>query len=127
MRFKICNSYGCRHELLTVREVKNRICEPHRRLLENDAIFAGVCWNCGTITIVESRQWDNKKEEYYIRDKYIFSKGCRCCTENEEDNINWMTIPGERKERIISDVAIAAITHQNNRLIVDYQPNITGS
>lgn len=127
MQFRICNCYGCENELLTVREVKTRICEAHRRTLaENEDMFAGVCWQCGTITLVESRQWDPKEKQFYIKARYIMSKGCKNCTGNEEDNINWMTIPGEAQERIISDVAIAEITHQNNRLIVDYQPDITG-
>jgi hypothetical protein len=35
------------------------------------------------------------KEKVYIKDRYIFSKGCKHCTDNEDNNISWMTIKGD--------------------------------
>lgn len=125
MEFMLCNCYGCSNELLTVNEVKNRMCEGHRRMALEEESYIGVCWYCGNPTAVGNRNWNSKDKEYTIKDKYIMSKGCKECTGNEENNINWMTIPGESKERVISDVAVMAITDQNNRLFTDYQPDIT--
>jgi len=122
MKFLQCNCFGCENELLTVNEVKGRMCEGHRRMALLEESYIGVCWNCGNPTAIGNRQWNQKDKEYTIKDKYIMSKGCKECTGDENDNINWMTIPGERFERVISDVAVMAITHQNNRLFTDYQP-----
>lgn len=122
MRLKHCNSYGCRQKLLTVEEVKNRICEPHRSNLEDENYYVGICWSCGAITLVEDRQWDLKKREFFIRAKTIFSIGCELCTGDEEDNIRWINIPIE-----LGTHAIAEITDQTDRLIISYQPSISNS
>jgi len=122
MRLKHCNSYGCTQKLQTVEEVKNRICETHRDALQYEDSYVGICWHCGAITLVEDRQWCRKQKKYYIEAKTVFSKGCKLCTGDEENNIKWMNIPPE-----IGTHAITEITNQNDRLIVDYQPSISPS
>jgi hypothetical protein len=64
------------------------VCDYHYRFIKDDDFWVGVCWVCGTVTAVGPR-------EDLIKDKYIFSKGCKRCTENEEMNISWMTIKEE--------------------------------
>ena len=121
--FTRCNCYGCNNELLTLEEVKNKICQGHMEMARSDENFVGICWECGRITLVESRQWNEKTGEYRIPDKYIFSKGCQFCTGSDQANIDWMTIPGESKQRILSDIAVVEITNQNNEptvIFVDY-------
>ena len=125
MQFLICNCYGCSTELLDVREVKSRMCEQHRRMAAKDDSYVGICWFCGNPTAVGSRSYNKKEGEYTIKDKYIMSQGCLECTGDQENNIKWMTIPGETKERVISDVAVVEITHQNNRLFTEYQATST--
>ena len=122
MQLLICNCYGCDNELLTISEVKNRVCEGHRKRAALEENYVGVCWSCGYITAVGNRNWDRKEKEYKIKAKYIMSKGCAECTGDSKNNINWMTIPGDTVERIISDVAVTEITDQTNRLFADYQP-----
>lgn len=121
IKFLQCNIYGCANELLTVSEVKGRMCEGHRHLALEEKSYVGVCWYCSYPTALGDREWDEQKGEYLIKDKYIMSKGCEECTGNKEDNISWMTIPSESAERIISDIAVMEITHQNNQLFTDYQ------
>jgi hypothetical protein len=92
--------------------------------------FVGVCWECGNITIVESRIWDPIHKEYKIPSKYIFSKGCRRCTGTEDSNIDWMTIlpegmldpiTGIKNRKELSNIAVAEITDQHNGQFTDYQ------
>lgn len=83
-----CNVYGCSRLLTTIPEMIAGICNAHFEKLQLEDYFAGICWNCGRITAVGNR-------EGIVKDKYIFSKGCRLCTGNEEMNISWMTIKGE--------------------------------
>ena len=118
--FRTCNCYNCEQELLTLEEIRNRICKYHFKIAQDDDYFVGVCWECGNITITESRQWDRKTREYTIPSKYIFSKGCKACTGNNDDNINWMTIPKESEEIVLSSVAVVEITNQDNRLFDVY-------
>jgi hypothetical protein len=122
MHFLLCNCYGCNNELLTVKEVKGRMCEGHRRQAASDDYYVGVCWDCGYPTAVGNRVWNRKDGGYIIKAKYIMTKGCLSCTGEPQNNINWMTIPGESKERIISDIRVMEITDQNNLLFEDYQP-----
>jgi len=105
-----------------------RICSDHLEMAESDDNFIGVCWCCGNITLVESRHWDPRFREYNIPSKYIYSKGCRECTGNKEDNIRWMTILpegvldafGVTNRKDLTDVAVIAITDQHNGLFTEY-------
>jgi len=69
------------------------------QLLEDDDYFAGICWECCTVTFIGNRYRAVKREGTYkrfkelvIKDKYIFSKGCEKCTGNVNSNVDWMTI-----------------------------------
>lgn len=92
VQYKRCDCYQCSNTLRSYDEVISGICEPHFELAVKDENYIGVCWNCLRITLIGTRL-DNK-DRLVIKDKYIFSKGCRHCTGNEEDNISWMTIKG---------------------------------
>lgn len=90
MQAQRCDCYGCLNNLTTFDEVMSGICDDHRRLILDDDNYAGVCWNCCRVTIVGPRR--SHKGELIIKDKYIFSKGCRHCTGKEESNVDWITI-----------------------------------
>lgn len=87
---KRCDCYKCPNILETVDEVVSGVCEEHFELLNDDDNYIGICNNCLKITIVGTKE--DSKGKFRIKDKYIFSKGCRHCTNNEESNISWMTI-----------------------------------
>jgi hypothetical protein len=123
--FRICNCYGCENELLTLKEVKDGICKQHMDRVSDEENFVGICWECMNITIVDSRIWDDRHKMHIIPSKYIFSKGCKRCTGDEETNIDWMTILGEsvadeitgvKNRKDLSNVAVAEITNQPNGL-----------
>ena len=128
--FRKCNCYHCENDLLTLDEVKNQICNGHLDNVSKEDYFVGICWYCGNITTVESRRWDPRHKCFVIPSKYIFSKGCKSCTQDEENNIKWMTIlpegvldaiTGIQNRKELSDVAVVEITNQHNGLFTEYQ------
>jgi hypothetical protein len=77
----------------------------HITMLRDEAYLVGICWQCNEITLVEPKE---QGKNLFIKDKYLFSKGCRHCTGNEESNLDWMTIPKEQlKERVLSQVMVS--------------------
>ena len=98
-QYPLCDCKGCENELITFEEVLSGICDGHMQLLKQDKYYAGICWNCSRITLIGNRfrtvrkPGTNKRfEEEFIKDKYIFSKGCVHCTGSEKSNVDWMTI-----------------------------------
>lgn len=86
----LCNCLGCENILNSYEEYRSGICDAHAEILSDDRYYVGVCWECNTVAYVGPRY--NRHRELIIKDKYIFSTGCRACTGNEKKNINWMTI-----------------------------------
>jgi len=113
-----CNCLRCENILSNYEEYKSGICDAHAELLSDDRYYVGVCWECSTITYVGPRY--NMHHELIIKDKYIFSKGCRACTGNETDNINWMTI---NKDSLSTSLVNKYITNQK---ILKQMDNQTG-
>lgn len=113
---KRCDCYKCLNILGTFDEVMSGVCEGHFKLLNDDDNYIGICNNCLKITIVGNR--NDSKGNLIIKDKYIFSKGCRHCTNNEEDNINWMTIKPD------SDPDYYVEIIENNRIRIKLITNI---
>lgn len=100
-----CNSYGCQNHLDTIQEMVMGICSAHINLLRKEENFAGICWQCGSITLIESK---TQGKDLFIKDKYIFSKGCRRCTGDERQNIEWMTIPKEDlNNKVLSNIMVS--------------------
>lgn len=96
-----CCSYKCNNVLETMDEFQSGLCLIHLEAMKDDRYFVGICWNCLKPTLVESRY--SHKKELIIKDKYIFAKGCRCCSDNEEKNVDWMTIQPDSKKLVKSD------------------------
>ena len=87
-----CTVYGCRRKLISLWGSILGICDHHYNFIDNDDFWVGICWNCCTVTAMGPRETFYKKERSFIKDKYIFSKGCKECTDDEKMNISWMTI-----------------------------------
>lgn len=100
--------------LATIEEFVFGLCSEHINLIRDNEHFAGVCWQCGTITLVEPKE---QGKDLFIKDKYIFSKGCRHCTGDEESNLDWITIPKENKQRVLSQVMVSGIKSKGSYLI----------
>ena len=92
-----CNSINCNQVLNSMDEVKATLCESCQKNIIKENFYVGVCWKCNSITLVEKRP-------EYLKDKYIFSKGCVKCTNKRENNVSWITLKGKEKEK--SDLVI---------------------
>lgn len=111
----LCNSYKCWNTCDTIEEMVIGLCSYHINCLREETHFAGVCWNCGNITIVEPKE---QEKDLIIKDKFIFSKGCRRCTGNEENNLEWMTIPKEQLiNKQLSHIKVSGIKSNGSYLI----------
>jgi hypothetical protein len=82
-----CNAYKCSLTLETFDEIQLGVCDKHRELMLRRDTFIGVCWNCCKVSMVGDRQ-------NVIKDKYIFSKGCKSCGK-EGESLNFMTIKSD--------------------------------
>jgi len=110
-----CNSFGCPNALESIEEMVIGLCSIHLKMLRSEDCFAGICWECGNITLIESKE---QGKDLFISNKYIFSKGCRHCTDNEENGLSWMTIPKEtNKVKILSQVKVSGVKSYGSYLI----------
>ena len=92
-----CSCYKCNNMLTNFRQLIFGVCEPHLNMLLDTHYYIGLCWKCGNISYVGNK--DN-----VIKDKYIFSKGCKLCS-TEEDSLQWMTLSTNSSKQI-SEYAI---------------------
>lgn len=84
-----CTCNGCHNVLKTFQEVALGICEDHRNLLTSKGHYGGVCWNCGIITGVYEVP---RRLDRILTEKYLFSKGCSKCSNEQDADVSWITI-----------------------------------
>lgn len=99
MQQHICEVQGCSETLNALSEIATGLCARHQNDLDRRFKFAGVCWNCGKITVIDDKP--RLKGEILLTEKFIFSKDCSKCSESSQ-GINWMTI----RKGDISEVAL---------------------
>lgn len=85
-----CEYGDCDSALSTVSEIATGVCERHRDLLARRHHYAVVCWNCCSIVLIDEAPVQGGVK--LIQDKYIFTKGCRKCT-NAKDEEKWINNP----------------------------------
>lgn len=100
-----CTIVGCEKLIEDIDGIVTGLCPNHRELLyaayTKDALI-GVCWNCNTITILESKPPN-------VKDNYIFSKTCKQCSPNMfSTGLNWMSLIKEELNK--STLAIGPST-----------------
>jgi hypothetical protein len=101
MQQHICEVPGCSELLNALSEIATGLCIRHQIDLDRRFKFAGVCWNCGKITVIDDKP--RLKGEILLTEKFIFSKDCSKCSEKSV-GINWMTI----KKGDFSEVALGS-------------------
>jgi len=85
MKIPSCSYIACRKSLLSVDEIVTGFCVEHLNQLLSDKHYAGICWNCGSITLI-------MKSPEYLSEKYIFTKTCtECVGKTIQDNGQWIT------------------------------------
>ena len=82
----------CNQPLTTAEEIVMGLCGRHIENIRSDDYLIGICWQCGSITHIQSRK---AQRHIPIKDKYIFARGCQKCTGDSHDGIMWMTIKAE--------------------------------
>jgi hypothetical protein len=94
---RYCSCYKCNNYIGEGWSALFGVCPAHLMLLLDTHYYIGICWNCGSISYIGDRV-------YVIRDKYIFSRGCKVCG-NEDLSIQWMTL-NEQSSRQLSRYAV---------------------
>ena len=85
MRISSCSYIACRAQLLSTDEIVAGFCGEHLSQLKSDKHYVGICWSCGTITLIA-------ESPEYLSEKYIFTKTCvRCFGKTIQDNGQWIT------------------------------------
>ena len=84
-----CKYHYCSEPLKSAEEIVNGYCTRHMEQILSDDNFVGICWQCGEITLIQTRKF---QKDFKIKDKYIFAEGCKRCTRDEHKGIMWMTI-----------------------------------
>lgn len=79
----------CESALISPTEIATGLCARHQQSLADDKCFAGVCWTCGRITIIEEVP---KKLIGILTEKYIFTAQCSKCTGDPKDDVKWITV-----------------------------------
>lgn len=80
----------CGKELNASVEIVTGLCGRHQTLLESNKSYAGICWTCGEITLIEEIP-RRLKHVWNPSEKYLFTKECSHCTGDIEDDIKWIT------------------------------------
>lgn len=89
MKQLFCEYHYCDEPLKTGDEIVTGLCGRHLDCILSKKYFVGICWQCGSITMIQSHQ---EQKNYPISEKYIFAKGCVKCTGDTQNGISWMTI-----------------------------------
>jgi len=92
MQQLFCQYPNCNKSLDEAGEIVTGLCGRHFEQLRSDVTYVGVCWQCGNITLIQSKK-ENRK--FPIKDKYIFARGCQNCTSDLHEGIMWMTIKND--------------------------------
>jgi hypothetical protein len=97
MKVKQCKLDYCETELTSLGEVATSLCDWHRKLLEAKNSYAGVCWNCGRLQVIQEIP---RHLRGAFTEKYLFSHGCSQCTPDIKD-YEWLTFSKfEPKKRL---------------------------
>ena len=89
MQQLFCSYTMCNQPLKSGSEILTGLCDRHHEEALNEDNFVGICWQCGRITLNQSRRFT---KDFKIKDKYIFAEGCEACTGDAHKGIMWMTI-----------------------------------
>jgi hypothetical protein len=84
-----CGFLDCDTKLETADEIVMGLCGRHMEDISSDQYFVGVCWQCGSITLIQSR-YDQR--QFPMKEKYLFARGCAKCTGDPHESFMWMTI-----------------------------------
>jgi hypothetical protein len=106
----LCSSKFCKNPTLSVKTLWYGLCDKHIKLLNEDNVYIGICWDCNSITMVG-------KKTIEIPDKYLFSKGCEFCKNEDllssfdDRGIKWMTVkhwryPAGERPSCLSDICV---------------------
>lgn len=80
---------NCETALNTAHELASTLCESCRTELERKDTYAGVCWHCGRITLIQEIP---RQLKGILTEKYLFTKACSHCTGFDGDDIAWITV-----------------------------------
>lgn len=89
MQQLFCSYTMCNQPLKSGSEILTGLCDRHHEEALNEDNFVGICWQCGRITLIQSRKFT---KDFKIKDKYIFAEGCEACTGDAHKGIMWITI-----------------------------------
>jgi len=79
----------CDAPLNTADELSTKLCKACLVLLSSKDSFAGSCWKCGRITMI---QMIPKQLKGVLTEKYLFTKECSHCTGVVSDDMAWITM-----------------------------------
>lgn len=121
MRIRKCDYVTCDDTCETETDVAIALCQRHENKLSNENNYAVICWDCGTIALIEKRP-------DYLTERYLFVEGCSRCKKERTSKGNWTSFKGTigssptDKPLLVNQVLNMGAVFQNRKPATTIEP-----